>query len=238
MVKLSRSGSPLGAAMVETAEKLPTIPVRACEDVIEDLIVDTEVAITVFGDSDNVRALPDLLQASVVARLPPLRQTDRHPAPDLLGPTLTSIARRPPSPPRKPSPSSKSSPPSFSSTVSPIPDTNPLRQQHSIPATAPPAGFSARVEMTVNTRTSAITELSVPRLDPAAKGDMGAFIQGIVDSRGSSGMSNNVSVLMWAMGEWVRLATARARVWAVLEGEPPLALMISTVNTTWYCPLG
>ncbi|KAK1836772.1 hypothetical protein QBC39DRAFT_271966 [Podospora conica] len=111
------------------------------------------------------------------------------------------------------------SPLSFSSTVSPVPDTDPLLQQHSIAAAAPRGVFSARVEMTVNTRTSAITELAVPRLDPAAKGELGGFIQSVVDSPGSSGLSNNVSVLMWAMGEWVRLATARAKVWAVLEGE-------------------
>ncbi|KAK0743014.1 hypothetical protein B0T18DRAFT_447834 [Schizothecium vesticola] len=114
------------------------------------------------------------------------------------------------------------SPLSFTSAISPLPDTDPLLQQHTITATAPRGLFAARVEMTVNTRTSAIVDLSVPRLDPAARAELGAFVEGITTAAaagGSSATTNNVSVLMWAMGEWVRLATERARVWGVLEGE-------------------
>lgn len=113
------------------------------------------------------------------------------------------------------------SPLTFTSTITPLPSTTPLLQHHAITATAPRGLFTARVEMTVNTRTSAITDLSVPRLDPAARAELGQFVQGICTTTegSSSGMTKNVSVLMWAMGEWVRLATERARVWGVLEGE-------------------
>lgn len=112
------------------------------------------------------------------------------------------------------------SPLAFTSTITPLPDTTPLLQHHAITATAPRGLFTARVEMTVNTRTSAITDLSVPRLDPAARAELGQFVEGICTAEGSSsGTTKNVSVLMWAMGEWVRLATERARVWGVLEGE-------------------
>lgn len=114
----------------------------------------------------------------------------------------------------------------FTSAITPVTDpSNPsiLLQKHSITATstAPRGLFAARLEMTVNTRTMAVVELAVPKLDPAAAGELMPFVDRVVSkaSESSSGVTNNVGVLAWAMGEWLRVATQRARVWCVLERE-------------------
>lgn len=121
----------------------------------------------------------------------------------------------------------------FTSHISPLPREarsdggsagGALLQRHSISATStlPPGLFAARIEMTVNTKTSAVTELAVPRLDPAAAAELGPFIERIVAAptrASSSALTNNVSVLAWAMGEWLRVAAQRAKVWSVLERE-------------------
>ncbi|KAK0707656.1 hypothetical protein B0H67DRAFT_602941 [Lasiosphaeris hirsuta] len=114
----------------------------------------------------------------------------------------------------------------FTSTITPVTDpSNPsiLLQKHAITATstAPRGLFAARLEMTVNTRTMAVVELAVPKLDPAAAGELIPFVDRVVSktSGSSSGVTNNVGVLTWAMGEWLRVATQRARVWCVLERE-------------------
>ncbi|KAK3991506.1 hypothetical protein QBC44DRAFT_50572 [Cladorrhinum sp. PSN332] len=113
----------------------------------------------------------------------------------------------------------------FSSTVFPLPNTQPLLQQHSITASsASPRGlFAARIEMTVNTKTLGITELSVPKLDPNATAELTPFVHKIIrkDESGipSSGLYNNVSVLTWGMAEWLRVSVQRAKVWNVLERE-------------------
>lgn len=104
-------------------------------------------------------------------------------------------------------------------------DGQPILQHHSITATStsPRGLFSARLDMTVNTQTLAITSLAVPRLDPAAEAELRPFVDSVVgagakdDSAG--GLRNNVGVLAWAMGEWLRVAVQRARVWTVLERE-------------------
>ncbi|KAL1838208.1 hypothetical protein VTJ49DRAFT_2935 [Mycothermus thermophilus] len=131
----------------------------------------------------------------------------------------------------------------FTAHVSPLPqseseDGRRLLQQHSITASsATPRGlFSARIDMTVDTRTMAVTILSVPRLDPAAEPELRPFIERVV-GRGdcyngktgsredgktllrNSALHNNVGVLTWAMGLWLRVAVQRARVWRVLERE-------------------
>ncbi|KAK3303158.1 uncharacterized protein B0T15DRAFT_265198 [Chaetomium strumarium] len=116
----------------------------------------------------------------------------------------------------------------FTSHVSPLPrpdNEGPLLQKHTIAAssTSPRGLFTARIEMTVNTKTMAITELAVPRLDPAAEAELRPFVDRIVekgDERvASSGLYNNISVLSWGMGEWLRVAVQRAKVWIVLERE-------------------
>ncbi|SPQ26733.1 58bd7750-8284-4cca-8698-044d9dd87a54 [Thermothielavioides terrestris] len=132
----------------------------------------------------------------------------------------------------------------FTAHVSPLPradeDDAPLLQHHTITAssTSPRGLFTARIEMTVDTTTMTIASLAVPRLEPAAAAELGPFIDRIVvggggkggsngagtdekmpSSSSSSGLRNNVSVLGWAMGEWLRTAVQRARVWIALERE-------------------
>ena len=116
----------------------------------------------------------------------------------------------------------------FTAHISPLPpdDTSPgapLLQRHTISATSasPRALFAARIDMTVNTRTMAVVDLAVPRLDPAAASELAPFIERVIakEAQPSSALGNNVSVLAWAMGEWLRVAMQRARVWCVLERE-------------------
>ncbi|KAL2198099.1 hypothetical protein P885DRAFT_33627 [Corynascus similis CBS 632.67] len=120
----------------------------------------------------------------------------------------------------------------------------PLLQHHSIAASsaAPRRGlFAARIEMTVDTGTMAVVSLTVPRLDPAAEAELRPFINKVVGGgagegheaagfgglagkadlprSSSSGLHNNISILTWAMGEWLRVAVQRAKVWIVLERE-------------------
>ncbi len=98
----------------------------------------------------------------------------------------------------------------------------PLLQKHSITATTSnPAGvFAARIEMTVNTKTLAVTELAVPRLDPSAAPELSPFIRSVVNQTNpNSALTNNISVLAWAMAEWVRVAMRRAKVWHLLEEQ-------------------
>jgi hypothetical protein len=127
-----------------------------------------------------------------------------------------------------------------------------LLQKHSITAMSSSSSssslrglFAARIEMTVDPATLRITDLSVPRLDPCAAGELAPFIEQIVtppppppggrrDGEKAAAAANkddaprrrrtgplyhNVTVLAWAMGEWLRVAVQRARVWLVLERE-------------------
>ncbi|KAK3936589.1 hypothetical protein QBC46DRAFT_296015 [Diplogelasinospora grovesii] len=131
----------------------------------------------------------------------------------------------------------------FASQISMLPpegNDGRLLQKHVINATsAPPlAGlFSARIEMTVDTNTLAITQLAVPRLEPSATAELQPFIESVVSTpspsrkedslakeaedmlRVSSPTRLNVNVLTWGMAEWLRVAVQRARVWCVLEHE-------------------
>ncbi|KAH7630100.1 hypothetical protein B0T09DRAFT_142359 [Sordaria sp. MPI-SDFR-AT-0083] len=118
-------------------------------------------------------------------------------------------------------------PPSSSESESePSPNKEePLLQRHHIIATTPSKSFTARLELTTNTNTYAITNLSVPLIHPpTAAAELAPLIERIVKQpkekeETSSALHNNVSVLCWAMGEWVRVAKERARTWCVLEKE-------------------
>ena len=85
----------------------------------------------------------------------------------------------------------------------------------------PPGLFVASMEMTVNTRTLAVSSLAVPKLDPAAVGELRPFIERITGSQGPahSALTRNVSVLSWAMSEWYRVALKRAKFWHALEKQ-------------------
>ncbi|GAP91458.2 hypothetical protein SAMD00023353_6200390 [Rosellinia necatrix] len=117
-------------------------------------------------------------------------------------------------------------------------------QRHAISvASSPPGLFAAVVDMLVDARTLAVARLAVPRLDPAAVGELGPFLAGILDGNDNNNdnvnskngdvgngqdsatptptptPTRNVAVATWAMGEWVRLATRRARFWCALRRE-------------------
>ncbi|KAI2466302.1 hypothetical protein F4781DRAFT_406300 [Annulohypoxylon bovei var. microspora] len=113
----------------------------------------------------------------------------------------------------------------FTSSVSIIPrddptNTGPPSQKHVISVSSSPPGlFAANVEMTVNTKSLSISELSVPRLEPSAVSELGPFIEKVIQDAGTSALTRNVSIITWAMGEWLRVATRRARFWCAVERD-------------------
>ncbi|KAL7622609.1 hypothetical protein AAE478_008122 [Parahypoxylon ruwenzoriense] len=113
----------------------------------------------------------------------------------------------------------------FTSTISIAPQddaTNPgpLIQKHTISASSTPPGlFAARVEMTVNTKTLSIAELSLPRLEPSAVSELRPFVDNVIRGVSTSSLTRNVSVVTWAMSEWLRVATRRARFWCAVEKD-------------------
>ncbi|KAI1496290.1 hypothetical protein F5X99DRAFT_400836 [Biscogniauxia marginata] len=113
----------------------------------------------------------------------------------------------------------------FTSTIATAPresreESGPLMQRHVISvSSAPPGLFAAKIHMTVNTKTFSIAELSVPRLDPSAVSELGPFVERIMQGGGNSALTRNISVMTWAMSEWVRLATRRARFWCEVERD-------------------
>ena len=92
-------------------------------------------------------------------------------------------------------------------------------QRHVITAKSnPPGFFTTRLEMTVNTKTLAITDMSVPRVEPAAVTELIPFIDNILGQGNSnSALMKNVSIITWAMGEWYRVAMQRAQFWIDLK---------------------
>ncbi|KAI0424486.1 hypothetical protein F5Y09DRAFT_139021 [Xylaria sp. FL1042] len=101
-------------------------------------------------------------------------------------------------------------------------DQEPLLQRHAISvASSPPGLFFATIDMTVDTKTLAVAELAVPRLDPSAVSELGPFVEKVLrgSATNNSALTRNVTVVTWAMGEWVRLATRRARFWYAVEHE-------------------
>ncbi|KAK1764366.1 hypothetical protein QBC33DRAFT_457494 [Phialemonium atrogriseum] len=124
---------------------------------------------------------------------------------------------------------------SFTSHISILPTDDaddPSLQRHSITATSAsaPGLLSARIEMTVDTRSHAVVDLAVPRLDPpAAAAELASVVErvGAVarqrsdsdDVAGASAAAGNVAVLAWAIAEWLRLAVRRAKAWRALERE-------------------
>ncbi|KAI1341233.1 hypothetical protein F5Y15DRAFT_377421 [Xylariaceae sp. FL0016] len=117
------------------------------------------------------------------------------------------------------------SPLTFTSTISTLPreDTDnpgPLMQKHVISISSePPDLFAAKLHMTVNTKKLAIAGLSVPNLDSCASSELGPFIEKIIQGTWNKALTQNVSVVTWAMSEWVRLSTKRARFWCEVERD-------------------
>ncbi|KAI1134584.1 hypothetical protein F5Y05DRAFT_202124 [Hypoxylon sp. FL0543] len=113
----------------------------------------------------------------------------------------------------------------FTSSVSIVPrddlvNPGPLLRKHVISISSTPPGlFAAKVEMIVNTKSLSITELRVPRLEPSAVRELGPFVEKMVQGASTSALTRNVSVMTWAMSEWVRIATRRARFWCTVERD-------------------
>ncbi|CAK7233672.1 hypothetical protein SCUCBS95973_008673 [Sporothrix curviconia] len=97
----------------------------------------------------------------------------------------------------------------------------PVLQKHIITAssTIPSGLFLARIEMTVHSKSLRITDLAVPRIEPpAAAAELKPLIERVTSDNtdGNSALTRNVTVLAWAMGEWVRVAVRRAKFWSIL----------------------
>lgn len=88
-----------------------------------------------------------------------------------------------------------------------------LRSRHS------PGLFSARLEVTVDTAKLSILSLNVAALEPAAKPELGAFLDRISIGDCNRSMQRNVSIVTWAMAEWLRVAEQRGRFWSRLHRE-------------------
>ncbi|CAK7219802.1 hypothetical protein SBRCBS47491_003974 [Sporothrix bragantina] len=97
---------------------------------------------------------------------------------------------------------------------------SPALQKHIITASSStsPGLFLARIEMTVHSKNLRITDLVVPCIEPpTAAAELKSLIERVTsDNNGSSALTRNVTVLTWAMGEWVRVAVRRAKFWSVL----------------------
>ncbi|KAI9151544.1 hypothetical protein HJFPF1_08750 [Paramyrothecium foliicola] len=126
------------------------------------------------------------------------------------------------------------SPFGISSTVAMLPSTpeNSLRQKYSIKLRSrqPPGLFNARIEMTVDASDLSILELEVPALEPAARFELAPFVDKICAGDCNRSMQKNVGLVSWAMGEWYRIATQRALLWAQLRKE--LSVKEALIETT------
>ncbi|KAI0905183.1 hypothetical protein F4823DRAFT_153447 [Ustulina deusta] len=173
------------------------------------------IAFLPFGQANAIPVLPPLVTSGAEKTLeteaPP--PTSHHPVPMTADEELPYLQ--------------VFTPLIFTSTIATVEaeareDQEPLLQRHAISvASSPPGLFVATMDMTVDTKTLLVAELAVPRLDPSAIGELGPFVEKIL--RGGAGnnsaLTRNVSVVAWAMGEWVRLATRRARFWHAVEHE-------------------
>ncbi|TLD04400.1 uncharacterized protein PgNI_12125 [Pyricularia grisea] len=166
-----------------------------------------------FGNADSSQ-LPSLFAPESQQKDEPPLPTSHHPIPMTAEDELPFLQ--------------VFTPLAFTSTIAILPrqsTSDPLLQQHTISAssTTPPGLFSAQISMTVNAATHRVHSLSVPRLDPAAAPELATVIAATTAVRTAAetgrARHNNICVLAWAMGEWVRVATRRARFWRVLESE-------------------
>lgn len=122
--------------------------------------------------------------------------------------------------------------------VLPTQPTQSLRQRHSITVRSrtAPGLFSAKVNLVVDAANLAILELGVPALEPAAKPELGPFVEKICAGDCNRSMQRNIGIVSWAMAEWLRVAVQRARFWVQLDRE--LASKEDLVTTTKKLRLG
>ncbi|KAL1892543.1 hypothetical protein Cpir12675_004515 [Ceratocystis pirilliformis] len=107
----------------------------------------------------------------------------------------------------------------------------PLLMKHSIDVSSAtnPGAFAAQIEMTVDSQKLVITDLSVPKIDIRAQAELGVFINTVLQTPRNRSLKNNICVISWAMAEWYRVATHRARVWCTLATELGNAESIRTL---------
>ncbi|KAH6894505.1 hypothetical protein B0T10DRAFT_480633 [Thelonectria olida] len=112
------------------------------------------------------------------------------------------------------------SPFSITSNLSVLPKEadEPLRQLHSIILRSRefPGFFTSKVDLTVNAMDLTILDMDVAALEPAAKGELGPFIDKVCSGDCNRTMQRNIGIVSWAMGEWVRVAVERAAFWCHL----------------------
>ncbi|KAG5915491.1 hypothetical protein E4U42_008025 [Claviceps africana] len=110
---------------------------------------------------------------------------------------------------------------SATSQVSVLPaiPNQPIRQRRQITLRSRdvPGLFTARVDMVVNAMNLNILALKVPALEPLARPELGPFVDKLCSGDCNRSMHYNIGIISWAMGEWYRLATQRARFWSQLE---------------------
>ncbi|KAL2205868.1 hypothetical protein CC79DRAFT_1322400 [Sarocladium strictum] len=104
--------------------------------------------------------------------------------------------------------------------MAPTPDGT-FRQRHLITLRSlhVPGFFTSRIEMIVNAMNLTILELRVVALEPAAKAELGDFVEKVCSGDCNRSMQRNIGVLSWAMGDWLRVALQRASLWAQLDRE-------------------
>lgn len=106
-------------------------------------------------------------------------------------------------------------------TVLPRTGDEALRQLFSIQLRSrqSPGLFGAKLEVTVESTKLSIVSLNIAALEPAAKPELGAFLDRICTGDCNRSMQRNVGIVTWAMAEWLRVAEQRARFWSQLHRE-------------------
>ncbi|KAH8179101.1 hypothetical protein LIA77_00620 [Sarocladium implicatum] len=96
-----------------------------------------------------------------------------------------------------------------------------LRQRHliSLASRHAPGFFSAKIEMIVNATNLTILDLRIMSLEPAAKAELGEFLDRICSGDCNRSMQRNIGIVSWAMGDWLRIALQRATLWAQLDHD-------------------
>ncbi|KAH7271000.1 hypothetical protein B0J15DRAFT_483808 [Fusarium solani] len=105
--------------------------------------------------------------------------------------------------------------------VMPVEEDQPLKQLHSITFRSReiPGVFTARMDMVVSATDLTILDLNMTALEPSSKPELGPFVEKICTGDCNRSMQQNIGILSWAMGEWLRVAVDRAELWCQLENS-------------------
>lgn len=82
-----------------------------------------------------------------------------------------------------------------------------------------PGLFTARVDVIVDAARMSIQSVEVAGLEPAARAELGPFLDRVCAGECNRSMQRNVGIVAWAMAEWLRVAERRARFWAQLHAQ-------------------